>query len=464
MSASRGAGRPPPLDRLILKGPLGRLILRPWFDRLALWLIVRWYLPLSRGWAGARAIAASGGGAFEDGAPLPFRRRAGWAVRLVERRGRAYELAAEAWEKAFFGARPPAEVELRAAEIARERAASRFMAARIAFASLRHRLPPVKWAIAGPGEVARAHGARLHDERAAWALPTILPPVGLSHGVRGCYGVERWLRFVSPKLGDTVWARVYEPEHPGAKPPTVIFLHGIAMETEMWRARADPVNALTRRGIRVVRPEGPWHGRRCPAGWYGGEWLVARGPLGLIDLFDAWVAELALIAAWARETALGPVAVGGVSLGALASQLAATAARHWPEECRPDALLLVATSGAVLEITYDGALARALGLAPELERAGWSREALERWRPLLEPQGAPAVAAEKIVMLLGRCDEVTPYSGGQALARRWALPPSNVFVRERGHFSVSLGLLDDPAPLDRLAGILLAGEAPIPLA
>ena len=77
MSASRGAGRLPPLDRLILKGPLGRLILRPWFDRLALWLIVRWYLPLSRGWAGARAIAASGGGAFEDGAPLPFRRRAG---------------------------------------------------------------------------------------------------------------------------------------------------------------------------------------------------------------------------------------------------------------------------------------------------------------------------------------------------------------------------------------------------
>jgi len=51
-------------------------------------------------------------------------------------------------------------------------------------------------------------------------------------------------------------------------------------------------------------------------------------------------------------------------------------------------------------------------------------------------------------------DAVTPYEGGRALAQAWGVPPSNRFVRWQGHFSVSLGLYRDPAPLDRLVAVL----------
>ena len=81
-------------------------------------------------------------------------------------------------------------------------------------------------------------------------------------------------------------------------------------------------------------------------------------------------------------------------------------------------------------------------------------EKLARWLPLLEPREAPALDPERIVMLLGYSDDVTPSSGGLALARRWGLPEENLFARHQGHFSVSLGLLRDRAPLARLKEIL----------
>ena len=47
-----------------------------------------------------------------------------------------------------------------------------------------------------------------------------------------------------------------------------------------------------------------------------------------------------------------------------------------------------------------------------------------RWLPLLAPFGPPAMGPERVVMLLGTRDDVTPYAGGIALARDWQLPAS----------------------------------------
>ena len=57
-------------------------------------------------------------------------------------------------------------------------------------------------------------------------------------------------------------------------------------------------------------------------------------------------------------------------------------------------------------------------------------------------------------MLIGESDDLTQHEGGLALAQAWGLPKANLFTRRRGHFSVSLGLLRDRAPLRRLAEIL----------
>jgi hypothetical protein len=159
--------------------------------------------------------------------------------------------------------------------------------------------------------------------------------------------------------------------------------------------------------------------------------------------------------AWARGEGSARVAVGGISLGALTSQLCATVARQWPETCRPDTLFLIATSGDMLATALEGGLAKLLDLPEHLNAAGWTHESLTRLRPLLEPSDDPVMPAERIVMLLGTKDVVTPYAGGLELARRWGVPRANMFHRNRGHFSLSLALALDEPPLRRIRGLLL---------
>ncbi|MGZ5540078.1 MAG: hypothetical protein ACXW02_08770, partial [Halobacteriota archaeon] len=87
---------------------------------------------------------------------------------------------------------------------------------------------------------------------------------------------------------------------------------------------------------------------------------------------------------------------------------------------------------------------------------------IERWLGLFEPRMPPVVASERIVVVLGRADDLMPHEGGIDLAHRWGVPADNVFVQPQGHFSVSLALLKDPAPMQRFAGIL-RGQANLAL-
>jgi hypothetical protein len=286
-----------------------------------------------------------------------------------------------------------------------------------------------------------------------------LPPVELSHWVPGPYGRQAWLRFPSPGLpGDTAWAQVFEPEG-AVNPPTLISLHGICVESEHWGPAVDAIDitpALTRKGLRVIRPEGPWHGRRRMPGCFGGEPAMAQGPLGFLKAFAAWGAEVAVVIDWARRRNRGsaPIALGGVSLGALTSQLIAVAARDWPAELRPDALILIACSENLKDVAFNGSLAALVGLPARLQAQGWTDADVERYLPLMEPRGEPVMPPEKIVMALGEADDLTPFEGGLALARRWQVPPANLFLRRQGHFSVAFDLARRPQPLDRLAEIL----------
>ncbi len=438
----------------LLQSVLGDLVLRPWLDWVALKSVARGYFPLSRAWAAAlasgRALARFRAELAMDDLPRAIAQP---ALMLVQNRRAAYEEAAAAWERAFFGSAgaDPGPVALVDAESARHEAAHQLMLTRFAFLPLRRRLPAVRWEVASPAEVEAVHGARLAGPKTAYPAAAA-PKVEVSRPVLSAYGREYWLRYPAPTAGDTAWARVVEPEYI-RDPPTIIFLHGIAMENEMWRGSADVVSALALEGIRVVKPEGPWHGRRRLEGWYGGEPAIGLGPKGFLDLFQGWIAEVSALVGWAKGRGDSPVALGGVSLGALTAQRAAVAANLWPERCRPDALLLVATSGAMMDVAHSGSLASAVDLAPQIEAVGWTADELHRWLPLLEPQQAPAMDPSKVIMVLGHADDVTPSAGGKALARRWQVPAVNIFARDQGHFSVSLGIQRDRAPLERLKEI-----------
>lgn len=446
---------PPPRDIPFLAGPSGAYILRPWFDRVTIRWVTRVFFPVSRVWAAAR---------YADGshdvflAQLPLHRPPGAILdRLLEAVQRAeqrYKAATQDWHRLYFEIQSPTDRDLSVAETTRERAAQSLMLTRVHAAPLRlrHKLPRVAFNLATPAEVEATHAARLQTPEAAFPPPS---PDGLrqSHGSISDYGRISWLEWPSC-LGDTARARIYTPLDT-SDPPTMIYLHGIGMEMEMWRAQADPVNALAgRAGIRVVRPEGPWHGRRMLPGYHGGEPALAFAPKGYLDLIQAWVMEAAQLIQWARATSAGPVLIGGLSLGALTAQIVGTAARFWPTALQPDAMFLICTSGDILEVSFEGAFARGLGVTDVLTRTGWTHEGLARWRDLLEPQGAPVMPPEKVVMLLGSHDSVTPYHGGLALAHRWRIPRRNLFIANRGHFSTPLGLHQDDAPLRRAVDVL----------
>ena len=442
----------------LLRSPLSSLFLRPAFDRAAVPALARLYFPLSRAWA---AGLAAEGDADHLIAQLPSLelnpRAARRALGRLAPRAEAYGEAANRWEEGLFGGAMAGTAGLAALEQSRARAASSLMTGRLAFLSPHLRTPfdPVSWSVAGRDEVMARHGHRLTGPTARFPMEDVPPPFEESRSIEGEGFSTSWLRAPSTvgDSADTLWARIDRPLGRGPH-PVLIFTHGIAMETEFWHELGGPAQDLAAAGLVVVRPEGPFHGRRRPRGQYGGEPAWGRGPLGLLDYFEAHVRELGILIAWARDTFGGPVAVGGVSLGALTVQLVVTAASHWPARTRPDAAFLVTTSDSIMTMVQDGSLPAALGVRAKIAESGWTDESLDELSPLLDPVDLPAVPAHRIVMVLGRRDSLTPYPQGERLARRWGVSGENLFLRDLGHFTASLSLYRDSGPFDRLRAVL----------
>ncbi len=453
-----------PVGRL-MRSPLGALVARPWFDRVALRFIARRFLPLSRAWAAA-TIAEGSVERFLAEVPLAdpgprLHRRLAPVLDRVARLKSAAQAAEARWGDAAFGPGAADGERLDAVAADRLAATHALMATRAHFAFLlrRYAVPPARYAIIAPDAVEARYADILAAPERAYAMPSPLPEVVESGRITGADATRYWLRFPSPSetMADTVHARVFEPVGV-ADPPTLIFGHGLFMEAEQWRGMPDAARPLCRLGVRVVEPESPWHGRRMLPGRYGGEPFIAAAPTGAFDLFAAQARETAALIAWCRRAGSGPVAVGGLSLGALVGQVVGVHCRRWPSAMRPDALLLVTACDRIDELALRGVLGRALGLDRALRAHGWSAEALARLRPLTDPLGAPAVAPEDVVVVLGSHDDVTPFALGRALFERWGVPRENLFVRRQGHFSAALGLLRDTAHLVRLCDVLARRE------
>lgn len=441
-------------DRIV-GNAVNTLILRPWFDNAALRLLTRWYFPLSRAWA---AALDAGGDAERFAAAIPTRRLTQRlvprALETVEARIAALAEAEERWEEAFFGT-GPADGSL---EQARLKVSVALMQTRTAFAPMHIEspLPAIAFDIEPVDRVRQRHQRRLLARNTAFQAERSGELVEASRGYLTRRGIEGWVRFPAPTAAGApfAWARVVTPRANPARMPSMVFAHGIGMESEMWGEPRDLCPGLIPSGVRMIRPEAPWHGRRRLTGTYGGEPILARGPGALLDFLHTHVIELGQWVAWARATRGGPVAVGGVSLGALTAQLTGCAAHDWPDEMRPDALFLVAPSRLLADVAFESSLTRKLGVPRAVLAAGWTRADVEGWLPLLEPQRPPALPPERIVVVLGEADNVTLTAGGEALVRHWQVPEQNVFRCPSGHFSTSLGLSRDSAPIRRLRAIL----------
>lgn len=445
------------LPERLLRGELGDWVARPWLDRAA-FSSLSWYFPLSRMWASA-SVAAGDPDRFAEQVPLQRPRSGQWllgqALGRIDEAAARYRHVDSVWLENFFGARRRAPSRLVRAELERRTAARIWMASRGLLSPLlaNREVPAIRWNI--PDQTALLHefAPALDDPSAFYRPPEPLPDIERSHSVPGPEGDEYWLRFAS-KGGDTAWAKVYEPERPPVRMPTLILCHGLCVETEMWGTTAGIPHAMIRAGMRVVAPTAPWHGRRMIPGQYGGEPLIATAPRGGPDLFRTALGDIAALIAWARGQGSAIVAIGGTSLGALTTQVVATQACGWPHALRPDFLLLVTTSGSLRQVAVDSELGAVFGLGDALASAGWTDELLGRLSPLTDPLGDPVMPAERIVIVLGRRDSVTAFDEGRELAARWKVPEENLYIREQGHFSAAVGVIHDDAPIRHLKAMM----------
>lgn len=450
---------------VLLRSPLGALLARPWIDRAGLFGLKRWYFPLSRLWAAANA---AGGDSerfrYEIGAKLSNPWPESWLRGVLARNvGRAAtaDAARSAWESALFADGPDGD-RLLLLDRQRRAAATHHLMTRGSFYPLLfpRRPPAARWRIDQPAEVER-------DLAAALARPDSLYDVAVDPGtlaesrpvVRDGRR-EYWLRAPtpSPRLrerpgSERLYARVVEPAD-GAPLATLVFGSGLGLEFELLTVARDPASRLAALGWRVVEPISPYHGLRAMPGYYGGEPFFALGPTSSLDLIAGQAIESALLIAWCRGRFGGPVALAGISMTSFVAQQAASRCHLWPVEARPDAVMLISHSGRIEDVTFDGALAAALGLDRALAEAGWSREMLARLSSLIDPTERPAVPPSRIVSVLGETDRWLPYEDGLALARRWQLPEANIFRYPLGHLGMPVQLTRDAAPFDRLRQVL----------
>lgn len=444
-----------PLKRTIS----GMLLSWPWFDRAGLTLLKRAFFPASRAWAAAE-LAENDIVRFYDNVPMARRfeddKRLIAALHHHGLARAAHAAIQGAWEAAFFRAKPSTPTERQALEAARVKHAHAYNLTRRHFGFLLPRgCPRIRLETFTPEATAAIYGPALSDATPFFALADPLPEVEVSEPIPGAVGTDTWLRFKSPsaRLGDTVYARVHTPNGV-SDPPTIILGHGVCVEFDNWIGLVDEADALTAAGFRVIRPEAPFHGRRRPSGTYGGEKLIGSFPLGALDAFTAALQEWAVIAAWSHATSKGRLAFGGTSLGALTAQLGADRAADWPEHLRPEALFLITHNGSMHETILKGEIVNLFANADEARAKGWTEELIDAYFAVLDPARPLVVPGSRIVSILGKRDTVTPFTSGEPLMARWGVPAENVFMFDRGHFSVPMTLIRNGAPVKRFVEVM----------
>jgi len=448
------------LAQSVVESPAGRLVARPWLDKVVLHLLKYWYFPLSRLWGAARA-AEGDVDRFIAQVPLQKpsqsqRKAIHQALHQFERaRLKAFSID-HLWRECFFGKQAVSQERLPIVEEMRLDFRSDYNMSRKKFRRLRKL---VKTSVAmnppTPADVSQQFGEKGEQLAPLFELPDQFPKIEVSRPINATHGRDYWLRFASPSahMNDMVYARVHEPDGVD-NPPTLIFGHGMGVEFDHYHQLLDEVTCLTSMGIRVIRPEAPWHGRRVLPGHYGGEQFLSKIPVSMFEFVGAQHQEWASIMAWCRQNSSGPVAIGGSSLGAQSAKAIAMNATHWPTHLQADAMLLITHCQHMATAATDGVLSDIWNLGNAMRRAGWHQDTEKTWLQMIDPAGPACVNGENIVTVCGSQDTVTPIASALTQMDAWNVPAENQFTYRRGHFSIPLGMMNNNEALIKFASIL----------
>ena len=440
----------------VLTSPLGRLMETRTVEQLALRGLRREF-GIGRARAAADVSLGHGPAAFLRAVGTPpapdLHPRIEEVLAEYATRREAFEEANERWEEAFWGADDVDPDELVAVERERREAADRHAQPTrlFRFLATEHVLPPVKYDVPKPDAAAHQWEGYLTNPERLYSFDGDLPTVERSREVRGPGTVESFLRFESPSpYFETATARVYEPatgddgDPDQSALPTLIFNHGLGMMNDTmayWPPEAALARPLAREGYRVVLPDAPWHGRREAAGYYSGEPYLAKGPVGMFQLFSAGALENGVLVDWARREGAPVVAVGGLSLGGITTFHVVGHCGSWPESARPDLAFPVGAPGVVDETIVRSRLLELLDTDDALRAAGWTPALLGEFGPLLNPPATCGIDPSRVVSFGGRQDDVAPSDTTRWLLDSWEVPDENRIEWDVGHMGVLLQML-----------------------
>jgi pimeloyl-ACP methyl ester carboxylesterase len=205
------------------------------------------------------------------------------------------------------------------------------------------------------------------------------------------------------------FARLFRRERPR---PIAILVHGYLMGRLPIDERVWPIARLDRLGFDSALVVLPFHGRRSDPSHIGRPEFPGRDPRVANEGFRQVVGELGDFAAWLEREGHPAVGIVGMSLGGYTAALTATVLPNLAF------LVPIIPLASLADFAFEqGNLSEAPELRARehalLERAYWVAS------PLARP---PRLAADRVLVLGGKSDRITPLSHARRLARHFQAP------------------------------------------
>lgn len=216
----------------------------------------------------------------------------------------------------------------------------------------------------------------------------------------------------------TVRARLFTGDQPR---PTIVCLHGWGGGAYWLEERAFVVSYLRRIGLDVVLFQLPFHGDRTPRqAVRSGALFPSAHVVRTNEAFGQAIHDLRALARYLRERGASAVGVAGMSLGGYTTALWASV------DATLDFAIPMIPAVSMSELMWrHGARSPARRLAKKL---GVDRELLDDAFAVHAPLSRPVkLDRERLLIIAGRGDRITPPDQARKLAAHWGDPPVHWF-------------------------------------
>jgi pimeloyl-ACP methyl ester carboxylesterase len=216
-------------------------------------------------------------------------------------------------------------------------------------------------------------------------------------------------QYLSASENQLAQARLFRGD---ARRPVAILVHGYLMGRLPVDERVWPIAEFDQIGLDAAMVVLPFHGLRADRSRSGRPDFPGRDPRIANEGFRQVVAEIRALAAWLRSEGHPAVGVIGMSLGGYTAALAATV------EPRLDFVVPIIPLASLADFAFEQG---SLSESPELRAR--EHALLERAYAVASPLArAPVVPAERVLVLGGKADRITPLSHAKRLARHFGTP------------------------------------------